>query len=160
MANASQELPGSSRFRRFAGEVRNAELPDHRLWLLYPIVGVALVALVIFHSVAGTHATSPHHPAASRTSAVSRHPHLSSYVALPTEQGATLSVHRAALNAIDSAVGASPGSTAIEAVVVTHAVDGRSLTCVVTATNAQGQATQRFITVVEDAQGRWASTGA
>ena len=146
-------------FRQFGQDLRNAELPNPKLVVLYPLVAAGFVALLIFHAVSGS-PHSPHSPTSNSPAPTSpnRTTPPSPDVAVPTEQGSTLEVPRAALNAIDLASGL-PTGTVTGLLVVDHPASGRSITCVVTTANASGQATQRFFTVTERSGGVWSQSG-
>ena len=51
MVDSGKRLPGAKILRGLVHDVRTAELPDQRLWILYPLVLVAVVALIIFNAV-------------------------------------------------------------------------------------------------------------
>lgn len=156
-------LPGGQIVRRLASDVRSAELPDARLWILYPLVGAVVAALVIFHAASGSHhpgsATNGSTPPASTTTPATQQPNKqTNSVDLSTEQGGTLAVPRAAFDAVLTGLGTTASANS-NVVIVTHSTPLRSFTCVVTLITSNGQSVQRVVGVLEHAGGSWTTTG-
>ena len=168
MVKSTGRLPGSRAFGRLLSDVRGAELPDARLWVLYPIGGIAVAAVIVFHLVHGAHHASPTaagvppaaHASTTTAPAGQAPPAARSTLQLPTEQGTTLEVPRAAATAIYAAAGLTVGAPSSDVVVVSHLPSGRGITCAVTRVNADGQTVQRLVTVIEGSNGSWTASNA
>lgn len=148
---------------RFAGLVRNAELPDTRIKILYPIVGAVLIVLLVFAAITshGTRILSSAAPAGGHPAAAAplNRPPLtstpSSTSTLPNEHGALIPVNSVAAAALQRYVAKRFASAATTVTLVSEAAS--VITCDLAVATSNGNS-QYLLTISAQSDGTWAVT--
>jgi hypothetical protein len=145
--------------------VRNAELPDTRIKILYPIVGAVLIVLLVFAAItshgaqivsSATASTARPAPGAAlgRTPAASAP---SSTSTLRNEHGALIPVSSAAAAALQRYVAQHFEAAATSVTLVSEAAS--AITCDLAVATASGSS-QYLLTVSAQSDAAWAVTAA
>jgi hypothetical protein len=165
MVDGGKHLPGAKILRGLAHDIRTAELPDARMWILYPIVLTAIAILLIINAVnSESHTTTTTTQPLARTTTTTTVPattKVSTTEKLPTEQGTTLYVPIAAVQSIKAVAGISLTTQASSIVIVSHTAKPPSFTCAVTFISSSGATFQKLVTATEsNTRGAWTASDA